>query len=357
MAKNIIIGALNWGIGHATRMVPLIAYLQANGAQVTLASDGRAQEVLAQQFPALPMVTLPGYGVQYTDNKAAWWATMKQSGKINRAIQEEHVVLEDWLRHHTADLVVSDNRYGFWSSHVPSVFLTHQFHPAAPLLGRWAMKVWARRQYRSFSTVYIVDDPALDFAGTLSAPAWRVAKARPIGPLSAFTAHDTVIDHAGADQAFETVVLLSGPEPQRTILAESILAQLVDLPTASVVVVGGAPELVSREDRYIPYLSPDSLATLLRNAGQVIGRAGYSTLMDIAYLQKPALVIPTPGQPEQTYLARHWANRGWTLTTDQASFSLVEALSSLQDFKPSFSPDLSKCFTQFTGVLDEWLAD
>lgn len=338
-------------------MVPLIAYLQANGAQVTLASDGRAQKVLEQQFPALPMVPLPGYSVAYANSKAAWWATMKQSGKISRAIQKEHVVLEDWLRHHAADLVVSDNRYGFWSSHVPSVFLTHQFHPAAPLLGRWAMKVWAHRKYRSFSTIYIVDDPALEFAGTLSAPAWHVAKTRPIGPLTAFTAHDAVKGRAGADQVFETVVLLSGPEPQRTILAESILAQLADLPTASVVLVGGAPELVSREDRYIPYMAPDSLATLLRNARQVIGRAGYSTLMDIAFLQKPAMVIPTPGQPEQTYLARYWANRGWALTADQASFSLSEALSSLQDFKPSFSPDLSRRFTQFTDVLDEWLAD
>lgn len=351
MSRNVIVGVLNWGIGHATRMMPVIHYLLHSGAQVTLASDGAALQVLRQAFPALSVLTLPGYGVQYDRSFPAWWATLWQGDKIQRAIAKEHTALSVWLERHPADLIISDNRYGLWHSGVRSIFLTHQYRPAAPAGGHWLVHQWAKRQYRHFNAIYLVDDLVLNLAGKLSQRGFSENGVQVIGPLSALSLAQHV-----APQRINTLVLLSGPEPQRTLLAEKVMAQWHHHPGA-IRVVGGAPHQEHTGDkRYCPYVPPSALQRWVSGADSIICRAGYSSLMDIAYSGKPALVIPTPGQPEQEYLARLWHQRRWAVTVRQSAFSLHRGLEQLKAFSPEFPVHCQASYTQYTQVIDQWLS-
>lgn len=350
MARNVIVGVLNWGIGHATRMIPVIERLVEGGAAVTLASDGASMELLRSHFPQLPCLALPGYNIQYHTTLPAWWATLMQGKRIQKAIRQENEVLSTWLLEHPTDLIISDNRYGFWSHDLPSYLLTHQYAPAAPTGGGAVAFQMIKRYYPRFDKIYLVDDPKQNLAGRLTQKGWGMHNIFPMGPLSAQAA-----ERPSNAEAPETLVILSGPEPQRTVLADMVEQQLQSY-TGSITVVGGSMSDSRLDARYVSYLSPTALQGLFQGCKQMIVRAGYSTLMDLAYLGKPALLIPTPGQPEQEYLASLWSKRGWALTIPQSQFDLESAVQELQHFQPDFPAGMQQAYHQYKGVVDQWLS-
>lgn len=347
----MLVAILNWGIGHATRMAPVIRALQHRGAQVTLASDGVALQVLQSMFPSLPTLTLPGYKVRYHATQPAWLATLQQSRGIHQAIAAEHKAILAWARSHPTDLILSDNRYGCYASDIPSVFITHQCQPAAPGAGRWLTKHWARQQIRSFDQLAVVDHPDLQLAGRLSMPTGVKKQVVYLGGLSSLSSSPSA-----SSAKCDYLVLLSGPEPQRSVLEESILGQMAHL-SGKVVVVGGNPEgPLQDHPHYHAYLSPAELGAYWQQAQYVIGRAGYSTLMDIAVSGKAACVIPTPGQPEQEYLAQLWAEKGWVLSQQQRYLSLDDIAQQLGSFQPTFPAHVEGYFNHYPSAVDQWLS-
>lgn len=322
---RILVSPLDWGLGHATRVIPLVLTLKAEGCAVTLAASDASITLLKAEFPDLPVLEIPGYRVRYPQKGSQFFRKMLvQLPRILRTIIREHLWLRAAMRAHRWDVVVSDNRYGLFHARAYCVILTHQVRIRT---GRRRMDAFLRpllwRMLRRFDAVWVPDMPGEpNLAGELCHGPMP-AHVSHIGPLSRF-------ESVGDPAAAMLLVLLSGPEPQRSIF-ESILRRELAHHIGSAVVVRGLPGLAQRHMdsngvEWIDHLPARDLQQLVSGAGLVIARSGYSTVMDLVRMRRPAVLVPTPGQGEQEYLARHLCAAGLFPSLSQESFTLAEAL-------------------------------
>ncbi len=322
---RILVAPLDWGLGHATRCLPVISALEQAGAAPLLASAGNAGEYLQQERPELPFFELPGYGIRYQSGNMVWNMATQLPG-IWRTIQAEHSLLQRLIRQHRIQAVISDNRYGCWSGSVPSVFIGHQLQLQLPFWLSGPVNAVHRRMLRSFSACWIPDVPgAGNLSGALSVPHARL-QTRHIGHLSRFTGKAEEQPQGGS---FTALALLSGPEPQRSRLEAEVLSQMQSLPGRYIVAGGRAGEVVEWSRGNVYYysrLGTAALLPLLAKAEVVLCRSGYSSLMDLAALGKRALLIPTPGQTEQLYLAARLEQQGKAVVQQQGQLALGEGL-------------------------------
>ena len=339
---KVLIAPLDWGLGHVTRCIPVIKELLNQKCIAVAAVSDVQKTVLHSEFPDLRFVELPGYGIKFGKNRALTiFQLISSIPKILIRVNRENAWLRRWILAEQPDLVISDNRYGLYSPDVLSIFITHQLlirTPFGPVADRLLQRV-NYRFIRRFRLCWVPDVPGPDgLAGELSHPDRMPAvPTRYIGWLSRFAAGGA----AGAglpgardvswDPSFELLVLLSGPEPQRTLLEERILEQAADY-TGRIVLVrglpdGGKPLSVPARIRVYDHVPAAELEVLIRGAGQIICRSGYSTVMDLMRLGKKAILIPTPGQTEQEYLGDYLAAKGWAICIDQKGFSLGDAMS------------------------------
>ncbi|MES2628079.1 MAG: glycosyltransferase [Bacteroidota bacterium] len=320
--KKVLVASLNWGLGHATRDIPVIRELQRQGAEVLIASDGAALELLRKEFPGLKCFELPAWNITYPATGNLSWHLLRQLPKVIRAIRNEHRVLENLVTRENIDLVVSDSRMGCYSSTVKSVVLTHQLFIETPFLRKLVNRN-NHRMLRKFSEVWIPDVPGENnLAGRLS---WRKQipfKHRYLGILSRF---HTSPQHSETD----VVAVISGPEPQRTAFENELLPKLEQSGLNCAVLLGkpgmGCEPVVSDKLTIYPHLPADEAEQLFRKAGTIISRSGYSTVMDLAVLGKKAILVPTPGQPEQEYLAEYCREKGWFVIEKQGEINLEQA--------------------------------
>lgn len=275
--------------------------------KVLLGVTPLTKPVFDQEFPELQQVQLPAYNVSYTIHNSLWLKLLFDSGRIRRVIDSEHGLLKSIVKEHHIDVVISDNRFGLWNEGVHTVFITHQLFLKAPVFSGIANRI--NRQYiKRFNEVWVpdVENAAGSLSGELShGMDFFHPDIKYIGPQSRLQGTETVIP----SKTYHYLALLSGPEPQRTILENILLSKLTD-PAKSVAVVRGASlpliEPASHIDVF-DFPDPALLRQLILCAGTVICRSGYSTLMDLYLLNKKNLVlVPTPGQTEQEYLAGHW---------------------------------------------------
>jgi hypothetical protein len=256
---------------------------------------------------------------------------------------------------HRWDLVISDNRYGFTHPGVPSAILTHQLGVISGL-GKEADGLLRRFLYGyidRFSQCWVPDLPGeSNLAGVLSHPG-RLPKAptRYLGLLSRFDPHPDPIPT-------DLLILLSGPEPQRSLLEAMIIAQLGE-GSGKVTLVrglpsGGAGLALPRNVEMHHHLPAFELARRIAGARKIICRPGYSTLMDLLRLGKSAVLVPTPGQTEQEYLAYSLAPKGWFAQMLQDDrFSVNDAI---RDFTPvNETLPFSHDFDHFKKVLDDFV--
>lgn len=315
--RSALVCALDWGLGHVSRSTPLVRSLQESETRVVLASNGRSAAWWRAEFPALEVRELPDYGVTYSPGARLIPGLLASLPRISRAIRAEHALVEEWVRLGRYDLVVSDNRYGCRAANVKSVLLTHQLHLAAPKgLGwfeGWLERILARMT-RRFDEIWVPDTgPFGDgLSGKLGHPIVPGAfpKTRYIGPISRF--QDATLP-AWVD-AWDTVALVSGPEPSRSRF-EARLRQILSPRPGRHLLIRGRPDLPIPDGELahsgfveVPHLRTPDLALALKGARQIVCRGGYSTVMDLSalgILDKRCLFVPTPGQTEQEYLARH----------------------------------------------------
>lgn len=318
--RRLLVCVLDWGLGHATRTSALVRAWTAAGSQVTLAGNGRSLAWLAARFPELPCRELPDYGVRYAPGPLLIPGLAASLPRLAAAIAEEARRVRAWAPEF--DAVVSDNRYGARSPSLPSVLLTHQLRLAAPRglgwgedLGEWIVA----RLCRGFDSVWIPDADAPGYAGRLASPHRpdRFPPLRRIGPLSRFSGLPLEPNHPWSGP-WETVALVSGPEPARSDFETSLRAELAARPGRHLLVRGRpdlppAPEAPGPEALCeVPHLPDSALAAALRGAARIVSRGGYSTVLDLAALGRldgRAEFRPTPGQTEQEYLARHLRER------------------------------------------------
>jgi uncharacterized protein (TIGR00661 family) len=357
---RILVAPLDWGLGHATRCIPIINGLSALGCDVWLAGEGAQEELLKLEFPQLRFLALPGYRVKYGRSGAALlWNMLTQLPRILKTIRQEHGWLKVKINDYSFDAVISDNRYGLYHATVPCVFLTHQLAIKSPL-GKWFERLLRKRNYsyiNRFTECWIPDvqqDPGL--SGELAHPAKKPCiPLKYIGPLSRMERTEDVPATVDSD----LLVILSGPEPQRTLLEEIIINDIAHYPGRATVVRGlpGSLQLIPSTNtiKFYNHLSAAELNTEMNRAGYVISRSGYSTIMDIVKLGKKSILIPTPGQTEQEYLGRYLHKKKAALCIPQKDFSLSSALQAAKSFSYSLpllnEPVLETVLARFVSSI------
>ena len=329
---RILVAPLDWGLGHATRCIPIIRELMVQGAEVCIAGEGAQQRLLQQEFPHLQFLELPGYRVRYGKSGPQLVShLLYQAPSILRSIRDEQQWLHSLLATERIDGLISDNRYGLHHPALPSIFITHQLLIKTPW-GRLTDQLLQRKNYQyieKFSACWVPDTAAAPgLAGELSHPAKRPrVPLSYIGPLSRFEKRG----HKGEE---DLLIIISGPEPQRSLFEALLLPQLsaTGMPA---LLVRGLPEATELPDP-IPnismhnHLSAEALEAEIDRAGLVIARSGYSTVMDLARMGKKAVFVPTPGQTEQEYLARQLDQNKMAYSFTQKEFNLVGAISTAQ---------------------------
>lgn len=301
--KRILVAPLNWGLGHVTRCIPLIRTLRNMGAEPLLASDGGALNLLKAEFPDLPAFKLPSYRIRYDSanmvRNIAW-----QLPRILYAIRSEQWATERLVAEQGIDGIISDNRYGCFSRKARSVILSHQLYLRVPNpFLQWSANRMLRRALARFDAVWVPDLPeAPGLSGELShGPDPAHPEVHYVGPLSRFR------PAAPRETEYDVAVVLSGPEPQRTYLEQRLLEQAMLLPQKFIFVQGKTRAkshyYAADNVEVVSYLTSGELNDVLLASETIVCRSGYSSIMDLAALGKKALLIPTPGQTEQEYLA------------------------------------------------------
>lgn len=331
----VLVSPMDWGLGHATRCIPLIHELLAQNCRVVLAASGAGKAVLEAEFPQLEMLAIPGYEIEYAST--GWGLAVKivaQIPKLVSAIKKEQEWLEKVVEEKGIDAVISDNRYGLRHPGIRSVFMTHQLRIQAPLqLAEEILQDINYRYIQQFDACWVPDTAGEEnLAGELSHPAAMPdVPVHFVGPLTRFLVQPQ------ATGGSYLLLLLSGPEPQRSLLENRLLQDLEDY-AEPVVLVRGLPGTaatisVASNVRVYEHLPAAALEKIILGASLVIARCGYSTVMDLATLKKRSILIPTPGQTEQEYLADHLMKNNLAFCVEQKKFSLQRVLTLASRFR------------------------
>ena len=341
--KKLLVAPLDWGLGHATRCVPVIRDLLNNHCEVWLAGEGAQEKLLREEFPLLPFLPLKGYRIKYAKTGFTG-KILLQVPSILRSIKEENKWLKEQVTKYGFGAVISDNRYGLYHENIFSVFISHQLFIKSSL-GKWSEKVLQQWNYKfisRFNECWVPDEKGENnLSGELSHPVKLPSiPAKYIGPLSRFVRQSA--DSLGEKNKIDEIknhllIILSGPEPQRTILENKVVDQIVNYPASATIVRGlpGEKNIIPSTNtiNFYNHLSSEELNSEAMKAEFIISRSGYSTIMDIAALQKKSILIPTPGQTEQEYLADHLMKKQFAFCVDQKGFSLLKNIEEARNFE------------------------
>jgi uncharacterized protein (TIGR00661 family) len=346
MSKRILIAPLDWGLGHATRCIPIIRHLLENAHKPILAASGRPKKLLQVEFPDVETVEFEGYNISYPEGSGMLWKMFRSTPHILKRIKQEHSELNALIDELKLDAVISDNRFGLYSDRVPCVYMTHQVMIKAPFFESVLYKL--HNDYmQKFTEVWIPDHAENGLSGDLAHKYPVPSNGKFIGPLSRFVP-------AEKELKTDLLVIISGPEPQRTRFEKLVLKQLEDFEGSSTVVLG-TPDVQKDElngsIRIVSHLNASELETEIRSARLIVSRSGYSTIMDLAALGKQAVFVPTPGQTEQEYLAKKYDADGSHMRMRQAALNLKRAWESKDNYT-GFEADSSETYK---NGIDTWL--
>jgi hypothetical protein len=339
--KKLLIAPLDWGLGHATRCIPIIHALIDNECDVWLAGEGNQEALLKKEFPHLPFLQLKGYRVNYAVSGMTF-KILSQIPRILKAIKQENNWLKEQVNNYDFDAVISDNRYGLYHEKIHSVFITHQLYIKSPW-GKWTENILQQWNYyfiNRFNECWVPDEEdENNLAGDLSHPVkFPALPVKYIGPLSRFVRQDSAGEKKYTEEIKDhLLIILSGPEPQRSVFENIIIEQIAHYPGTATIIRGLplATDIIpsSRSIQFHNHLSAELLNDEMAKAEFVISRSGYSTVMDIATMKKKSILISTPGQTEQEYLTTHLAKKRIAYCVSQKEFSLIAAIEMAKTFQ------------------------
>jgi len=326
--KRILIAPLDWGLGHASRCIPIARQLEKHGFDVVFAASGRPLDLLMGEFPNRDFIKLDGYDIHYPKNGNMAWSMIRQSLKIWKGIRKENKALKQIVEDFAIDGVISDNRFGMYSKKVPSVFVTHQLHIQSPILRQWIQNV-NFKYIEKYDACWIPDTEEHLLSANLTKGQLPQVDCHFIGGLSRFEPLEKTDE-------LDILAVISGPEPQRTLFENILKQQLLASKKKALLVLGKTEDHSEQHIenlKIVGHLKSEELNQAMVNATVVISRSGYSTVMDLAKLNKKAIFVPTPGQTEQLYLAKYYYDKQLTFAMPQHSFDLAIALEKMKDFK------------------------
>ncbi|MCX6322796.1 MAG: glycosyltransferase [Sphingobacteriales bacterium] len=350
---KVLIAPLDWGLGHASRCIPLINKLLSMNVSVTIAASGPSAFLLQEAFPGLKILYLEGYQIRYQGRKGWFtWKLLQQIPRIKSTIKQEKKWLSNFLQKENFDAIISDNRYGFYDTSIPSIIITHQLCiQTGWSFSNYLLQKFHYRLINKFTSCWVPDlpkEPSL--AGKLSHPVQMPGiPVSYLGPLTRFSKKENF-------SKYRLCILLSGPEPQRTIFEEQLIEQLKRV-SFSVMLIRGLPGsdtlLNGLPENIIQFnhLRSEDLQKIVAGSEYVLARSGYSSIMDLLSMGSKCIFVPTPGQTEQQYLARHLANAGYAFSCLQKNFSLETALTQATAFKYGKPPKM----VMNEMMIEEWV--
>ena len=331
--KKIIVAPLNWGLGHATRCIPIIECLLNLNCEPVIASDGAALLLLKKEFPLLTSIELPSYDIKYpVKGKFFKLKILVNSLRIWRAIKSEQKTLNQIISEENIDLVISDNRLGLYSNKVKSIFITHQLKVLSGST-TWLSTKIHHTFIKKFSQCWVPDHSDSRLAGDLSQAKNESFKCVYIGPLSRFK------KGSNSTKDIDLLIIISGPEPQRSILEKKLLEEAQKFNGKVLLIAGKVQEKQTVKTisnvTYCNYLTTAELQKAYNRSSTVLCRSGYSSVMDLEKLGLKAFFIPTPGQFEQEYLAQYLEKKQVAPYATQEDFeiSLLDKLENYSGFE------------------------
>lgn len=323
----------------------MIHRFMQNGFRVMLGGSGKSGELLKSTFPEMLFICLPSPVIRYGSGKLLFPKLLLQLPYLIWSVFREHRLVKEAVKEYRIDVLVSDNRYGLFLKDNYCIFVTHQLSPVLPRIFRWLeypLYLLIKSIIHQFDECWIPDwsDVVKNLSGKLSHRFTPPRNARYIGILSRFT-ELPLVEGSGPDTGYELAVVLSGPEPQASILDGQIRDQ-IPLTALKTIIISGMPEnrgpmRVYESDMLtvVPHLPSRDFHRILSNAGVIICRSGYSGIMDLVALGKSAYLIPTPGQPEQEYLAAYLSEKGLFQSAPQKNLNLVSAIARMKNDPPA----------------------
>jgi uncharacterized protein (TIGR00661 family) len=345
---RILVAPLNWGLGHATRCIPIIKALIEHNFKPVIASDGSALELLKKEFPQLKTFELPSYNIAYS-KKAAHFKLklLMDTPHLLKTIQKEKQVINRIVEEELISGIISDNRFGVRHSKIPCVFVTHQLRV---LSGNttWLSSKLHQRIISKFDECWVPDHIGTkNLSGALGHLKGYKHTLKYIGPLSRFK-------KIKLQTKYNLMVLLSGPEPQRSYLEQKLLKDLKHYKGRVLFIKGKIESQQKKEtkDNVLVYnfMTSNELEIGLNESDLILSRSGYTTLMDLAKLDKKAFFIPTPGQYEQEYLAKKLNKEGIVPYATQDEFK-ISMLSKTEDYKGFKSQDYDADYTALFSLF------
>jgi len=348
---RILISPLNWGLGHAGRMIPLALELRKRGNEIIFGVDSSIIPVIEKDLPDIKIIPIPGAGIRYSRVLPQYISIFLQVPHIVAAAFREHAALNILARELKPDIIISDNRFGFFHKDIFSVFITHQLRIPFPPLIKFLepAAAWLNRMIISnFDLCLVPDYPGNEnLSGRLSHHLTLPDNVFYMGPLSRFSEATTGESKINLPHPYYCLIL-SGPEPQRSLLFEKITSVLSGI---HLVILSGSPAPPSPENRdnITVITDPDTstMKHIITGSLLVISRAGYSSIMELVSMGKGGVIIPTPGQTEQEYLCRYLNGRHGFITVKQND------LEQLREISPGAPATPPACFPDNAPLFDE----
>lgn len=350
---RVLVSALDWGLGHTTRIITIVKTLQKYDVQVLIAAEGAAATLIQAELPAIQILPLKGYRIQYSRKKKDFFLKLlRQTPGILQTIKEENRWLKKAASEHKIDAVISDNRFGFYHKKIPSVYITHQLYIETG--NKWLSKLAQKIHYKyinRFNQCWVPDfESGVSLAGKLSHPEkLPVIPVKYLGPLSRFVQQEENISN-------DLLIILSGPEPQRTIWEKEIVKQLEENKTPAILVRGLPGQSESISSSFISvynHLTARDLNLLISQSATILSRSGYSTVMDLVALRKKAIMVPTPGQAEQEFLAGYLKEQRLFYTCNQDELQLKDIEKNVIEFPSGlFSSDF---LSMNERIIKDWI--
>jgi len=343
---HVFVSPLNWGLGHSTRDIPIIEELLRHGHTVTVGSSGNALALLQRECPECNFLVFKDYPAPYSDSRFFLPAFIAGIPSVLSAFAAERRRMEQIESENKFDLIISDNRMCVYSSRTPSYFITHQLRYSLPgYLYPFELLTMPFNSFfhGKFRGVIVPDidpkniDRKSDGSKNLSGKLCRSSIKR-TNIRAYYAGILTGTRKLQVAEDLDYLAVVSGPEPQRSRLEEIVLRQIAALPGEKAVLLGSPQkerhEKIDEMTTVHSYVSSEEKAALMNRARFIITRSGYTTMMEMAELDKRhGLFIPTPGQTEQEYLSRYYAQEGWFLSRSQYRLNLPDDVQAAMSFR------------------------
>jgi uncharacterized protein (TIGR00661 family) len=295
--KTVLISPLDWGFGHTTRCFTIIERLIKQNNNIIFAGNNNQTDFIKKEYPNINIAYIEGYNIQLSSKKSTYWQIAKQLTSIFKSIKNENKWVENYVNQYKIDLIISDNRYGFRSDKVQSIFMGHQLNVFLPRYRR-IINNKLSQYINSFNECWIVDDSSINLAGELSQPKYITIPFIYIGLLNRFKNQDLEIK-------YDHLIIVSGAYPENEIFLKQI--EFIFSQRLENIAIVSTIKSIQPINNASYYYNPDTITLnrIINQSKEVVSKLGYTTLMEMVCLKKKSTLIPTKGQYEQEYLSRH----------------------------------------------------